>query len=71
MGIDTPTISWRVGGEDVKNLNSSRLASYKNGSLIINDTKFEDASKPYSCVATNQAGVRTRIANLNVTGELI
>ena len=71
MGINTPTISWRVGGVDVESLNSSRLASYENGSLVINDTKFEDNSKSYSCMATNRADSMISTTNLNVTGKLL
>ena len=68
MGINTPTISWRVGEVDVESLNNSRLASYENGSLVINNTKFEDNSNSYSCVATNRVGSKTSTTVLNVTG---
>jgi len=71
MGINTPTISWRVGEVDVESLNSSRLASYENGSLVINDTKFEDNSNSYSCVATNRVGSKTSTTVLNVTGTSV
>jgi len=54
---------------DVESLNSSRLASYENGSLVISDTKFEDDSKSFSCVATNRAGSKTYATDLRVTGE--
>lgn len=68
-GIDTPAISWRLGGVDVESYNNSRLTSLANGSLVIDNTEIMDSGN-YSCVAHNRAGNASCTMILVVNGML-
>ena len=68
-GIDTPTVSWRLGGVDVGATSSSRLTLHTNGSLVINNASVMD-SGDYLCIAKNLAGSVNSTTTLVVIGKL-
>ena len=68
-GIDTPTVSWRLGGVDVGAISSSRLTLHTNGSLVINNASVVD-SGDYLCIAKNMAGSVNSTTTLVIIGKL-